>query len=83
MELKDTLSSVEKIQLKILKEMGPERRLERSIELSNFSLKFLREGINKRHPEYSEEQLRLAVIRLLLPEKLYKLVYLDNEGLKQ
>ena len=81
MKSKDTFYLAEEVQLKIFKEMGPERRLESAVELSNLSLKFLREGVHKRHPEYNEEQVKLAVIKLLLPEKLFKLAYSNKEGI--
>lgn len=82
MKFGDTSYLAENIQLKIFKAMGPEKRLERAIELSNLSLKFLREGVSIRHPEYNEEQIKLAVIKLLLPEKLFKLAYSDKEEVK-
>jgi hypothetical protein len=35
----------------------------------------LREGVRRRHPEYDERQIRLAVIRLALPEDLFLEAY--------
>ncbi len=35
------------------------------------------EGVRKRHPDYDDRQVRLAVIRLMLPEELFLKAYPD------
>ncbi len=35
----------------------------------------MRDGVRQRHPEYSEEEVRLAFIRLWLGAELYRRAY--------
>ena len=55
--------------------MGPERRLQAGIALSRTCRELLKEGVRLRHPEYNERYIRLAVIRLTLPEDLFLAAY--------
>ena len=71
----DTTADVEKLQIEIFRRMGPEKRLQSGALLSETCRTLLAEGIRKRHPEYDEKQVRLAVIRCLLPEDLFLRAY--------
>jgi hypothetical protein len=71
----DTTSRAEKIQLDVFRRMTPERRLEAAIQLAKTSRELLAQGVRKRHPEYGEDQVKLAVIRLTLGENLFVSVY--------
>jgi len=71
----DTAPEAEKVQIEIFRRMGPEKRLEAAIGLSQTCRKLLIEGVRRRHPEYDERKIRLAVIRLMLPEKLFLAAY--------
>ncbi len=71
----DTRKEAENIQLDIFRRMGPEGRLNAGIALSKTCRELLRAGVRSRHPDYDETQLRLAVIRLLLPENLFAAAY--------
>lgn len=71
----DTSPDVERVQIEIFRRMSPEKRLQLAVELTNTSRKLLAEGVRLRHPEYDEEMVRLAVIRLILPEELFLAVY--------
>lgn len=75
MEPLDTSPEAEQIQLEIFRRMGPEKRLEAGIALSQTCRKLLPAGVRRRHPEYGEEEIRLAVIRLTLPEELFLAAY--------
>jgi hypothetical protein len=72
----DTEREAERI-LDIYGKMSPERRLEISISLAQTCRSLLREGVSHRHREYTEEDVRLAVIRIQLGDKLYKDPYPD------
>lgn len=67
----DTTLEAERVQLEVFRHMGPEKRLQASVALSRTCRKLLIEGVRRRHPEYDERRIRLAVIRLMLPEKLF------------
>ena len=71
----DTSPEAENIQIEIFRAMGPEKRLQSAALLSETCRTLLAEGIRRRHPSYTEEQVRLAVIRCLLPEDLFLRAY--------
>ena len=73
--MQDTSRDAEKKQIEILRRMGPENRLRAAMELSRMSRKMLSEGVRKRHPDYTERQVRLETIRLTLPEELFRAAY--------
>jgi hypothetical protein len=75
MRLSDTSPEAERLQLEIFKRMGPAARLQAGIALSQTCRRLLAEGVRRRHPEYDERQVRLAVIRLMLPEDLFLKAY--------
>ncbi len=71
----DTSPDAEKVQIEIFRHMEPQKRLESASLLSETCRTLLAVGIRKRHPNYAEEQVRLAVIRCLLPNDLFLRVY--------
>jgi hypothetical protein len=71
----DTSSDAEKVQIEIFRRMEPQKRLQAAAFLSETCRTLLAEGIRKRHPHYDEVQVRLAVIRCLLPEDLFLRAY--------
>ena len=75
MRFLDTRSDAEKIQIEIFRRLGPEKRLQSAALLSETCRTLLAEGVRKRHPKYNGEQVRLAVIRCLLPENLFLQAY--------
>jgi len=72
---RDTARETERKQIEILSRMGPAGRLRATVELSRIFRKLLREGVQKRHPDYDERQIRLETIRLILPEELFLAAY--------
>jgi hypothetical protein len=71
----DTNPDAEKVQIEIFRRMEPQKRLQAAALLSETCRTLLAEGIRKRHPNYDKEQIRLAVIRCLLPEDLFLRAY--------
>jgi len=71
----DTHSKVEKVRLRIFRKMEPEKKLELSFMLCELVKAFLKEGVKNRHPEYSDDEIELAVQKILLGEELFKKVY--------
>lgn len=71
----DTSQKAEEIQIEILKRMNPERRLQLSLLLFETEKNLLMEGIRKRHPEYTQEEVKFALIRIFLGEQLFSAVY--------
>ena len=73
----DTSSDAEKVQIEIFRRMAPEKRLQSAALLSETCRTLIAVGIRKRNPNYTEEQVRLAVIRCFLPEDLFLQAYPD------
>lgn len=71
----DTSKKAEEVQIEILKKMNPERRLEIALQLFETEKNLLMEGIKTRHPEYTEKEVKLALIRIFLGDKLFSKVY--------
>ncbi len=72
----DTTEKASKVQVEIFRNMRPEQRLIIGFELSNTAVELLKAGIKLSHPEYSETDIDMALKKLILPEDLYKKVYL-------
>ena len=71
----DTSSDAEKVQIEMFRRLGPEKRLQSAALLSETCRTLLAEGVRRRHPNYNEQQVKLAVIRCLLPEDLFLQAY--------
>ncbi len=71
----DTSPEMERMQIEIYRKMSPARRLQVAMELTQLSRKLMAAGVRLRHPEYNEEQVRLAAIRLTISEKLFLAAY--------
>jgi hypothetical protein len=67
----DTPREAERVQIERFRKMTPEQRLQLGAKLTQIHRKRLTIGVRRRHPEYDDEQVRLAVIRLTIPEKLF------------
>ncbi|MCG3157041.1 MAG: hypothetical protein DKINENOH_03672 [bacterium] len=78
----DTSPEVERIQIECLRRKSPAERLQLAIELTRASRRLLAMGVRRRHPEYDDEQVRLAVIRLTLPEELFLAAYPQAKDLR-
>jgi hypothetical protein len=46
-----------KIYIRVLREMGPEKRLQKAFELSEFSRALLKEGLKGSHPSLGQNEL--------------------------
>jgi hypothetical protein len=68
----DTTVEAARVQAMVFRQMPAGRRLELAFEMSNSLRRIVAAGVRNRHPEYSPEQVRLAVIRLTLGEDLFR-----------
>jgi hypothetical protein len=78
----DTSPKAEWTQIEIFRLMGPDKRLESAIRLAQTSRELLREGVRLRHPEYREQEIMLAIIRLSLGESLFRRAYPQAETIR-
>jgi hypothetical protein len=72
---RDTTPEAARVQFDVFRRMSPERRLELALEMSRSLRQLVASGVRSRHPDYTEEQVRLAVARLTLGHELFAKVY--------
>jgi hypothetical protein len=74
----DTTLEAARVQAAIFQRMPAERRLSLACRMSDSLRGVVASGIRGRHPQYTEEQVRLAVIRLVVGAELFR--QLDSRG---
>lgn len=62
---RDTTEDAHRVQIEVLRRLGPVRRVELALEMSDESRRASLDGIRRRHPEYTDEEARHALFRLL------------------
>lgn len=81
LRLNDTSPDARDVQMAIYRKMSPQQRLQVALQLSQTGRRLLGEGIRLRHPEYSDQELRLATIRAWLGADLFRTAYPDEPEL--
>jgi hypothetical protein len=71
----DTSLEAARVQHQVYRSMAPEKRLEMACRMSDEARSLSAAGVRSRHPEYTERQVQLAVIRMCLGEELFRLAY--------
>lgn len=66
----DTSPDASRIQLEAVRRLGPARRLEVAIAMSEDARRISIEAVKRRHPEYSDAEARDAVLRALYGDDL-------------
>jgi hypothetical protein len=72
---RDTTERAASAQLEVYRRMQATERLRVGLELTRMSRRLLADGIRARHPDYSDEQVRLAMIRLWLGDDDFRRAY--------
>jgi hypothetical protein len=60
-----TMTDMDQRYLEVLRRLGPAGRLKAACGLFEFARKFLTVNLRARHPEWTEEQVRQAVVKRL------------------
>ena len=71
----DTDEAAHRVQVDAWRRMGAERRVALAAELSEATRSVAAAGVRRRHPDYTEAEVRLAVIRLTLGDELFHKAY--------
>lgn len=71
----DTTPEAARVQAEVFRRMSPERRLELALQMSDSLRATVAAGVRSRHPALTAEQVRLAVIRLLVGDELFRRAY--------
>ena len=74
-KLSDTSTEARRVQIAALRALGGEGRAEATFRLNHLARELSKAGIRMRHPDYDEEQVRLALCRIMLGRKLFREVY--------
>ncbi|HUQ03473.1 MAG TPA: hypothetical protein VM261_13320 [Kofleriaceae bacterium] len=67
----DTTPDAYQVQLAALRRMSLDERILRTLEMMDEGYELARDGIRMRHPDYSERQVFLALVRMLHGDELY------------
>jgi hypothetical protein len=71
----DTTPEAAWVQIEVFRRMSPRKRLRMVLQLSDSLRAIAAAGVRSRHPEFSAEQVKLAVIRMSLGDELFRKVY--------
>jgi hypothetical protein len=77
----DTTLEAARVQHAVYRRMPAERRLRMALQMSDSARKLSEAGVRARHPEYTDRQVELAVIRMMLGEELFRRAY-PGEGVR-
>lgn len=55
----------------VFRAMSPERRVAMAVEMSDAACRMAEDGIRMRHPDDTDEQVRLVALRLRLGDELF------------
>ena len=75
----DTSKEAAAKQLEVLRNMGPAGRLKLTMDLCDNLRSTTKAGIRHRHPEYTEQQVTQAYLRLILEPELFEQVFPNCE----
>jgi transposase InsO family protein len=67
----DTSPEAAEILRERMRRLTPSQRVEECVRLSKFIRHMMRGGIRSRHPDYSADQVEMALARLLWGDELY------------
>jgi hypothetical protein len=78
---RDTTPEAFWVQIDIMRRLGVEGRAKQTFRLCDNLRRVVADGVRHRHPDYTDDQVRLAVIRLRLGDELFSKVYpgVNNE----
>ena len=72
---RDTSLEAARIQHEVYRRIAPQKRLKMACQMSDAVRQLAAVGVRARHPEYLDREIKLAVIRLILGEKLFQAAY--------
>lgn len=68
--ISDTSNEAKQVQLDLLRKMTGQERVNKAIAMSATVMRMSKNAIRRRHPEYSEEQVKLRFIELTYGKQL-------------
>ncbi len=74
-QARDTDDEAHRVQIAALRKMGPSERVRVAAEMSEDARRMVMEGVRRRHPEYTEAEVRHASFVIFLGEALASKVW--------
>jgi hypothetical protein len=74
----DTTAAAQAAQLEAYRRLGPAGRARLAAKMSEDARSLTRSGIHARHPSYSNEEVELALRRLLYGDELFRRAWPDR-----
>jgi hypothetical protein len=71
----DTSEWADNLQLEIFRRMSEEEHQQRAAELIRSCRELHEQGVRMRHPNYTDDEVRIATIRMRLGEELFQKAY--------
>lgn len=71
----DTSREAAAIQIEIYRQMPPDQRLDLACRMSDAARELSEAGVRSRHSDYTDREVRLAVIRMMLGDELFQKAY--------
>ena len=68
----DTTPDAEAMQLELYRRMTPGRRVMIAYEMSMMARRITLSGIRSRHPEYTDDEAKYALFRILVGDELFR-----------
>ncbi|MGH9111239.1 MAG: hypothetical protein ACRDZN_02915 [Acidimicrobiales bacterium] len=73
----DTSPEIHAVQIEIYRNMTPARRLELAIEMTAEANAISARSIRSRHPDYSDDEVQWALLRLRFGDDLFRKAWPD------
>jgi hypothetical protein len=74
----DTSPEAHRLQIEAYRRMGPARRAELAVQMSEEAWELAADGIRMRHPDYDPQDVARALWRLRLGDELFRSVFPDD-----
>ena len=71
----DTHPESHRVQIEALRRTSPDRRAAMAVELTHEVRKIAVDGVRQRHPEYDDETVHRALMRLLYGDEVFRRVW--------
>lgn len=75
----DTTEEAARAQYKRFRKMSPAERARTAFQLSDMMRSMAEKGIRRRHPEYDEQSVRRAFIRLTAGDEVFRRFFPDSK----
>jgi len=75
----DTSADADRTQIEVYRRMGGAARVAAMFRLNHLARRAAMAGIRSRHPDYDDDQVRLAFARLVLGDEWVRRIWPDRE----